>query len=1553
MANKPFNSVDGLSVGNTPIDVVYANGDVSASNLVVSGTSNLGPVSNVLITGGTTGQVLSTDGAGNLSFVNIASNSAAIMPYLITSTESYVVPENFQGLFAEPIDIEGEFAVDGILIDVGGGSNGGGGGTATALDASISNVSISGGTNGYVLSTNGSGSLSWVAQSGGGGNGVPGGSNTQIQYNNAGVFAGNSTFTFASGTVSTPNLSVTGNSLLNGKVNVTGNTTITGTMEVTGDTTLTGTVNLTGNIVPTTNVAYSLGNNTNRFNDLYLAGTTISLGESTFSANSTAVIITNPLGGRFVMAGNANTSTSVLANGNSNITVANNSSIGITANGVSNVMLITKDGVDITGTLGTTGNITSLGDITALGDLSGADITSTGNVSVTGNISAANLSITGSFEATGNLSGININTSGDLGVIGNGNIQTNLYVGVNAVVASKLTVGNPVAPTDRADIYSNGYAYLRKLDVSNGNITGNNLSLTSNLTVNNYASIGNLQVSSVNSLGNIVANNITSNGVVIATGNLTAANASLGNLVVANFFQGDGRYLSNITVEGGTSIVNGNSNVIVTPNSNVNFSVAGVSNVLTVTSTNTYFNTDIISNGNVVTDVVKSGAVSITLDNLSTWIAFDAGNGNVLEIHDTYIAVTGTSNLTGNVAVTGKLDVTGNTTVGNLTASKGTVTGNLSAGNITTGNITAGNISGGNLVSANFLSGDGYLISNLTISSGTSLINGNSNVNVALDANVTITAEGNANVVTVTGNSIIFSKQISSPLATLTTINAGTINATTVNANSSLTIDGNITANGYANVDTLRVRQVAGNLGTATIEGNLRAQANLFVSGYSNVGLVNAGYINVSDSIDANNTVHGNFVTATFDITASRNLIVDYNISAGGNLSITGNSTLRKTNVIGNLTASNIDGGNLISANFLAGDGYLISNLTVPAGTALLNGTSNLYVDGSGNIRLSVAGISNIVEVSNVGAVIDGTLVATGNANLNNISTGRILATGNITTSAVISNGNISGTNVSATGNMSASGNISTSGTITASGNLTAANANLGNRVAANFFVGDGYLLSNLTIPTGTAIINGGSNVLVTANSNVNITINGTANVAQFTEGGMIVNGDIVATGSINGGSFANGSSNITIANNGAVGISINGTDSVFNVLTTGIYANAKIFALAGLSVTGNANIGNLGVSGIITTPGSLSAGELTTSGDLSVAGNANVATARVTGALTTIGNITGGNITTSGLMTAGTANINGNTTINGNLGVTGNFTVTGNLNYQNVTDLVVGDPLIYIGNDNTGDLVDLGFIVSFDDGLYQHGGIARDHTDGVWKFFSNVVAEPTTVIDFANAQYDDVKMGNLTSTGNANISGNISANYVFANIVGNISGNISVGTNTQVLFNDNGVIAGNAGFTFNRATGAFDLAGNGTFGNVNGGNLVNANYVAGVLTTAAQPNITSTGTLSNLTSNGTINFTGASNVSLGSVSNVKISGGSANYVLSTDGAGNLSWAAQTGGGGGGNGGLAANVFFENSLVVSSNYTITTGKSAMSTGPITISDGVVVTIPAGSKWVIL
>lgn len=184
--------------------------------------------------------------------------------------------------------------------------------------------------------------------------------------------------------------------------------------------------------------------------------------------------------------------------------------------------------------------------------------------------------------------------------------------------------------------------------------------------------------------------------------------------------------------------------------------------------------------------------------------------------------------------------------------------------------------------------------------------------------------------------------------------------------------------------------------------------------------------------------------------------------------------------------------------------------------------------------------------------------------------------------------------------------------------------------------------------------------------------------------------------------------------------------------------------------------------------------------------------------------------------------------------------------------------------------------------------------------------------------------LSNLGSVSNLTILGG-SANYILATDgSGNLSwkasgaGGNPGGTNTEVQFNDQNSFGGNTSFTFNKTTGVLvvpqitsNFTGSGanltslTGANVTG-TVANATYavnagtaiaatLASTVTGASQPNITSLGTLTSLTISGTAN--------LGSIANVKITGGSANYYLQTDGTGNLSFVP--GGGGGGNPGGA------------------------------------------------
>jgi hypothetical protein len=59
------------------------------------------------------------------------------------------------------------------------------------------------------------------------------------------------------------------------------------------------------------------------------------------------------------------------------------------------------------------------------------------------------------------------------------------------------------------------------------------------------------------------------------------------------------------------------------------------------------------------------------------------------------------------------------------------------------------------------------------------------------------------------------------------------------------------------------------------------------------------------------------------------------------------------------------------------------------------------------------------------------------------------------------------------------------------------------------------------------------------------------------------------------------------------------------------------------------------------------------------------------------------------------------------------------------------------------------------------------------------------------------------------------------------------------------------------------------------------------------------------------------------------------------------------GGGGGATGGGSDDIFYENGQTVTTSYTLTTNKNAVTAGPVTVNSGVTVTIPSGASWVVV
>lgn len=81
---------------------------------------------------------------------------------------------------------------------------------------------------------------------------------------------------------------------------------------------------------------------------------------------------------------------------------------------------------------------------------------------------------------------------------------------------------------------------------------------------------------------------------------------------------------------------------------------------------------------------------------------------------------------------------------------------------------------------------------------------------------------------------------------------------------------------------------------------------------------------------------------------------------------------------------------------------------------------------------------------------------------------------------------------------------------------------------------------------------------------------------------------------------------------------------------------------------------------------------------------------------------------------------------------------------------------------------------------------------------------------------------------------------------------------------------------------------------------------------------------------------------------------GTNGQALVTNGSGVLSFSTISGGSGGGaTGGGSDEVFYENDQAVTTNYSISASHNAMSAGPITVNNGITVTVPSGVRWVVV
>ena len=521
-----------------------------------------------------------------------------------------------------------------------------------------------------------------------------------------------------------------------------------------------------------------------------------------------------------------------------------------------------------------------------------------------------------------------------------------------------------------------------------------------------------------------------------------------------------------------------------------------------------------------------------------------------------------------------------------------------------------------------------------------------------------------------------------------------------------------------------------------------------------------------------------------------------------------------------------------------------------------------------------------------------------------NILTTTLSASGTVTGASVVG-GVITGTSASVTGTVTGAsvvGGVITGTSLSASGNVT-----------GNFFLGNGSQLTGVASGTASNIASGTSNVtIVSSGGNVSVGVGGIANLAVFdTAGNTTITGNLRMTGNIlptannvyalgapamtwkevyigpgslyiNGQQVlsssadtivvsANSNQNLALQTSGSGGIRLDPTgDGIIQVQgplqiaagnnITSSDGNAIQFAssigvdnITSRTANNNLTLTANGTGTVTVTSPFSASGNILSAGLVSVAGNVTGGNLNTAGLVSVTGNVTSGNLNTAGLLS-----VTGTATIGGNVNLSGSIIPSANITYD------LGSPTnrfrtLYI----SGNTIDMGGAKITTDAT--SGGFAlvppptTDNPNPVGTVFS-----PTGAISTINTTAGIIAAGAINTSINNNqgtanfgnivvrsglpsIGSNLGALQVFGGT--GISGNLNVGALISAAGN---IIGGNL------LTGGLISA----TGNVIGGNL-SGTSIAGTLTTAAQTNITSVGTLGSVTVTANIR---SGNASLGNL---------------------------------------------------------------------------------------
>jgi len=507
--------------------------------------------------------------------------------------------------------------------------------------------------------------------------------------------------------------------------------------------------------------------------------------------------------------------------------------------------------------------------------------------------------------------------------------------------------------------------------------------------------------------------------------------------------------------------------------------------------------------------------------------------------------------------------------------------------------------------------------------------------------------------------------------------------------------------------------------------------------------------------------------------------------------------------------------------------------------SGIQNGTSNITIAEDSTINMAVAGVPDVLVVSDMGITVSGSVVGDNISTVGNVYSTYYYGNGTLLTGLSSQNANsLTGTTLAAAVVNSSLTRVGTLNTLSVLGNInTSANIIATSTIRAGNITSDGSLAVTQGATLGSGITAGGT--ISTTGNIVGNNIIGSFIFSTISTSSNIIGGNLLTSGVVSAGSGTIGgnlsvSGNITGNYFVGNGSQLTGLPSAYSNANVAAYLPTYTGALAGatLSLTGNL-LSPLNTTSNVTTSANISGAYILGNGSqltgivatdvgvlptLSVIGNA------VVGNLSTTGTVNSGTVYASSLSLSGTvlsplisgsnisttANVlTGNLTVYGGASVLGNIDVDGNVNnaqsvsatyfYGGAVEVenhvwvgATGNAIWTSGNVTGSNIISTGSLsattVSSSGGVIggslTTGGVVSAGgnitgsnliTGGTVSSTGNVIGGNLVTSGLISAGSSVVGSG-ISTSGIVSASGNIvSDGYFIGTFLGNITGNLVV----------------------------------------------------------------------------------------------------------------------------------------------------------------------------------